>query len=379
MVAGECYLFKAKSASEAVVRRHFGADRAIEAKHPRGQGMARRGGRARRASFIVIVAGLSSAAMADGPPQLALPLACEPQKTCFIQSYVDLDASSKARDYACGSATYEGHSGVDFRVLSAHESASLPVLAAADGTVKGVRDGVADALDTATKPPTIAGQECGNGVVLDHGDGWETQYCHLRNASVAVRDGDRVTRGSKLGNVGTSGITEYAHLYVSVRHDGQVIDPFLPDVPPGGCQRGAPGMGVAVRTLWQPSVAAAFPYRNGQIIGAGLVSVAPDHRELERDHTRVEPVAVSSPAIVIYGRLINLLQGDRIRLVITGPFGALVETLTEPLHRDTARYTSFAGKKRKSSPWPQGRYEGRVQLVRDGAVVATNVVIQDLR
>ena len=341
--------------------------------------MAQRVGRALQAIVAIVSAILSPLANADDRPQFALPLACEPQKTCFIQSYVDLDASSKARDYACGSATYEGHSGVDFRVLSAHESASLPVLAAADGIVKGVRDGVADALDTTVKAPTVAGQECGNGVVLDHGDGWETQYCHLRNDSVVVRDGDRVTRGSKLGNVGTSGVTEYAHLYLSVRQSGQVIDPFLPDVPPGGCQRGAPGMGIAVRTLWLPSVAAAFPYRNGQIIGAGLVSAAPDHRQLERDHTRVEPAVVSSPAIVVYGRFINLLKGDRIRLVITGPFGALVETLTEPLDRDTARYTSFAGKKRKSSMWPPGRYEGRVELLCDGAVVATTVVAEDLR
>ena len=75
--------------------------------------------------------------------ELSLPLACEPHKTCFIQSYVDLDPGPGARDYACGGATYEKHNGIDFRLLSADAAKKgFAVLASADGKVKATRDGV---------------------------------------------------------------------------------------------------------------------------------------------------------------------------------------------------------------------------------------------
>ncbi len=139
---------------------------------------------------------LVQTSLAESRLELSLPLACEPHKTCFIQTYVDIDPGPGIKDYACGGATYEQHSGVDFRVLSAAVTKSpVPVLAAADGTVKGFRDGVADIFFKKAKPDDVAGRECGNGVILDHGDGWETQYCHLRQGSLRVAKGQSVKRG----------------------------------------------------------------------------------------------------------------------------------------------------------------------------------------
>ncbi len=337
----------------------------------------------KRFALLVLMQSLCSLqATANDAPVLSLPVACEPHKTCFIQSYVDGDAGPGVRDYACGGATYDGHSGVDFRVLSAIPSASVPVLAAADGTVKGVRDGVADIFFSQSKKTDVAGRECGNGVVLDHGSGWETQYCHLRQGSVVVREGERMSRGAKLGDVGFSGMADFAHLHLSVRHNGKVVDPFLPSPPPGGCQRdelgSAPGVTPSQQSLWQRQVVAAFPYRNGQIIGAELVAGPPDHAALERDHTKIEPITIGSPAIVVYGRIINMLRGDRIRMIITGPLGSLIETTTEPLARNKASYTSYAGKKRKEPTWAPGTYEGRIEVLRDGAVIATRLTTTTL-
>jgi hypothetical protein len=39
----------------------------------------------------------------------------------------------------------------------------------------------------------------------------------------------------------------------------------------------------------------------------------------------------------------------------------------------------FAGKKRQDKPWPPGRYEGRVEIVREGAVVAAKLGQIDLK
>ena len=53
----------------------------------------------------------------------------------------------------------------------------------------------------------ISGKECGNGVVLVHDDGYQTQYCHLKKGSVAVKKGARVSEGDLLGFIGMSGKT----------------------------------------------------------------------------------------------------------------------------------------------------------------------------
>lgn len=310
----------------------------------------------------------SNVAAADGP-QFALPLACDPRSTCFIQNYVDLDSGPGVRDFACGAATYDGHSGVDFRVLSAAATVpGVPVLAAADGVVKGRRDGVADLFLRDNPAGNTKGRECGNGVVLDHGNGWETQYCHMKQGSVSVADGQAVKQGDRLGDVGYSGHADFAHVHFSVRKDSKVIDPFLPDAVDGACQKNS-----RVTGLWKPEVAAKFSYKSGEIIGAGFAGGPPVLNALEIDHRNVPPAASTAPALVFYGRFINLLAGDRLRVVIDGPGGSFTEELTPPLDRNKATYMTFAGKKRKDRAWPPGRYEGRVEIVRDGAVIAARV------
>ena len=85
------------------------------------------------------------------------------------------------------------------------------------------RDGVADFA------PFRRGQDCGNGVLVDHGDGWETQYCHMKQGSVRVTSGDAVGAGAVLGQIGQSGMAAFPHLHLSVRHNADKIDPFAPE------------------------------------------------------------------------------------------------------------------------------------------------------
>lgn len=311
----------------------------------------------------------SAAVRSEGALQLSLPLDCEPRKTCFIQNFVDLDAGTGVRDFACGSATYDGHTGVDFRVLSAAAATSgVPVLAAADGVVKARRDGVTDIFMRNAKPGDIKGRECGNGVLIDHGDGWETQYCHMKQGSVAVAKDQTVKRGERLGEVGYSGKADFAHLHLTVRHNGKIIDPFLPDAIDGACQRDGKSAG-----LWKPEIVAKFRYKAGEIIGAGFAGEPPDHTVLETDHLRVTPVSATSPALLFYGRFLHVSAGDRFRVIITGPGGDILEEMTQPLPRHQAHHVAFAGKKRDERPWPAGRYEGRIELVREGAVIAASL------
>jgi murein DD-endopeptidase MepM/ murein hydrolase activator NlpD len=63
----------------------------------------------------------------------------------------------------------------------------------------------------------------GRVVLLDHGDGWQTRYAHLKR--IKVKEGDRVDRGSVIGTVGKTGNASGFHLHYEVIKDGTPIDP----------------------------------------------------------------------------------------------------------------------------------------------------------
>lgn len=318
--------------------------------------------------LLLLVA--SAAPAVAQSPQLSLPVACDPGVTCFIQQHVDLDPGPGARDYACGGATYDTHSGVDFRLLSAAVvNNKIAVLAAADGVVKGVRDGVRDIFVRDGGKDAVANRECGNGIVLEHPGGWETQYCHLRQGSVAVAKGQAITRGTRLGDVGFSGMADFAHVHVSVRHNGAIIDPFTGASPGAACAV-APDTS---KGLWDAATAAKLPYKDGEIIGAGFVSEPPDFNALEVDHTKVAPLAPSSSKLLFYARTMNLRGGDVLRLTVRGPGGFAVNAPETPIDQHKATYLSFAGQRLKGERWASGRYTGRVELVRNGRVIETRI------
>src|SRR6185436_18027159 len=140
---------------------------------------------------LIFAPALGSGAEVETPIALALPLACEFGKTCFIQQYFDHDPSPGALDYRCGPMSYDGHDGVDLRVPTlAAQRTGVPVLAAAEGVVRGVRDGMPDVSIRAAGIESVRGRECGNGVVLLHAGGWETQYCHMAKDSLRVKNGE---------------------------------------------------------------------------------------------------------------------------------------------------------------------------------------------
>jgi murein DD-endopeptidase MepM/ murein hydrolase activator NlpD len=95
---------------------------------------------------------------------------------------------------------------------------SVIVVAAAAGTVLATRDGTPDQLiRSQADRAEIANRECGNGVVIDHGENWQTQYCHIRRGSIGVKQGDRVEPGQKLGEIGYSGDAAFPHVHLTVR------------------------------------------------------------------------------------------------------------------------------------------------------------------
>lgn len=64
----------------------------------------------------------------------------------------------------------------------------------------------------------------GNYIIMDHGNGVQSEYAHLN--SIGVRGGQTVAAGAKIGTVGSTGISTGAHLDFRIKQNGSYIDPL---------------------------------------------------------------------------------------------------------------------------------------------------------
>ncbi|RME15285.1 MAG: M23 family metallopeptidase [Alphaproteobacteria bacterium] len=309
-------------------------------------------------STLLLVAVLLAAPARAEAPRLALPVDCRLGETCFIQNYVDEDPGPGARDFACGGLTYDGHKGTDFALPTLADMArGVTVRAAAGGVVKAVRDGMPDTGLDGTAPEVLAGKDCGNGVVIAHGDGWETQYCHLKSGSITVGRGARVAAGTALGRVGLSGRTEFPHLHLSLRHNGQVIDPFAAN--------GAETCGGG-ESLWQEPIG----YAPGGIAAVGAAPGLPDFSAIKSGDAAHPALPASAPALVGWAHVWGARAGDRLQIELRTPSGAVFIARDLPLERSQARLFRAVGRKAGNAPWETGVWTISARLVRGGETVA---------
>ncbi len=321
----------------------------------------------RKPVLAAAILSLGLAAGAAAPPsapfQLALPLDCTPGRDCLVQNYTDHDPTPGRRDFACGPLTYDHHQGTDFRIPDmAAQRRGVKVLAAAPGVVLRVRDGVDDISFRDLPTPVPSNRACGNGLIIQHAGGWQTQYCHMARGSLRVHEGEKVSTGTVLGLVGLSGQTEFPHLHLSVRENKQDVDPFAYGAAPGQCNGG--------RSLWRPELQAELRYRPRSVLNAGFADAPLTMPQVEQGNLRAP--GAGSDVIVAYVRAIGLRTGDVQQLVVQGPKGGVIVRQTSPaLARDKAQQLVFAGS-RTHGRWAAGRYSADYRVLNGGAVVLTS-------
>lgn len=94
------------------------------------------------------------------------------------------------------------HEGLDFMA-----NTGTPIYAAARGIVS-----------TAEQTP-----DYGKIVKIDHGSGIETRYAHT--SLLVVKAGERVEKGQKIAEVGSTGRSTGPHLHYEIRFNGNPLDP----------------------------------------------------------------------------------------------------------------------------------------------------------
>lgn len=95
------------------------------------------------------------------------------------------------------------HAGTDFA-----GSRGTPIVAAGDGTV------------------IFAGRQSGYGLMVElrHRNGYTTRYAHL--SRLRVGEGERVSRGERIGDMGNTGRSTGTHLHYEVRRNGDPVNPM---------------------------------------------------------------------------------------------------------------------------------------------------------
>ncbi len=307
-------------------------------------------------------------AMAAMPEDLVLPLDCTPGQDCWVVRYVDHDPGPGAKDYTCGGMTGDKHNGTDFAIRDLGVmSSGVLIRAAAAGKVSAVRDGMEDRLIDDSTSVSVGGRECGNGVRVDHGDGWFSLYCHMRRGSPLVKEGDDVIAGQPLGLIGLSGQTSFPHLHFDLRHHDQAVDPFT-----GPNRTSACGGGEAA--LWHRDVLEAIDDQPPLLTNSGITTSVPEKVDLRKGWHQARALPATSPSLTLWIDGYWFEKGDQVRFLLIGPDERVIIDRQFDVGGDHQRWFSFASAPRPPGGWPDGRYQGEVEVRRVGRTIREALV-----
>jgi len=222
---------------------------------------------------------------------LHLPIEGEYGKDFIIVNYVDWGNGNEILDYQCGNKTYNGHEGTDFVIRSfAMMDTSVNVLAAADGVVTFIKDGL---FDREKQSDTTKG--LGNYIALRHFNGYYSYYGHLAYPSINVMEGDTVSAGQRMALVGSSGNSSDPHLHFELWWDSlELVDPFK-----GGCGN--------ANSLWLDTT----PYDTTfDIWTSGLTNFIPNLDTLREEPIKINHFNAADESITYWSILYGLREGD---------------------------------------------------------------------
>lgn len=301
-------------------------------------------------------------------PKLTWPVDCELGETCWVARYMDRQPGPEKADYMCKAQTEDKHNGTDIvlRDLGVMKS-GVDVRAAAAGRVLALRNGMPDIAVTKERRAQILQQGCGNVLIIGHGGGWQTQYCHLKKDSLLVKKGDRVIAGQPIAQVGLSGITEYPHLHFMVQRRKaknaiQYYDPFDGGVLEQGCKAATND---EEGSLWSTPI-----NHVGPVVMPPLVA---DLRVTRQTlwQAQASEMPSDAPVLFIQARGFHTLTGDVWRFSLEGPSGTIKFAHDVKQTRQRQLVGANANFKQPSGGFNVGSWTATVTLLRNGIAMGS--------
>ena len=308
---------------------------------------------------VLIIVSFTVITFASSSPKFGLPISCNLGKNCYIMHYVDLDPTPKEVDFGCGRQTYDTHNGTDFGIANLQVmKQGVSVTAIADGVVLRVRDGVEDDLiSNQEEKKAIEGKECGNGIVIKHENGWESQYCHLNQNSIIVKNGMKVKKGTVLGMVGTSGLSSFPHVHLSIRNNGKIVDPFVGITDKTGCE-------IKKNSLWDRSI----NYIPTGLIDAGFADEIPTQQKLWEGKFYLHQINSKSPQLLFWINMFGVLENDIEYFQLVNPNNQVIINQENPIKKSSRLWMTYTGKNNKST-LEKGIWIGNYKLIRNNQII----------
>ncbi|MCR9212941.1 MAG: M23 family metallopeptidase [Proteobacteria bacterium] len=285
-----------------------------------------------------------------------------------------MDPGKGAKDYMCGPLSYNTHKGTDIRLKTVSQmDEGVAVLAAADGKVVKVRDGIEDQYFedyTEEIRAQIRKLGLGNAIIVSHGDGWSSIYSHLKKGSLKVTEGQKIKKGDPLGYVGMSGLTSFPHLHFQVMSRKKVIDPF------SGPQKTTPCTHTE-KNLWTPEARSLVTYVPTGLLSSGFsIDIPKSRRQLESGEFHQETLSSNSPTLIFSALYFGSQKGDIVEIRIKNPDGEVLrEYVSKPAQKDQISKYFYSGVKRPKAGWKKGLYRGEFTLRREGFTLQDNTEI----
>jgi len=296
--------------------------------------------------------------LAQENPAFVFPLDCNLGQDCWVLNYVDLDAEDGAAvDFSCGARSVDGNNGTDFTVKNRKiMEDGVDVLAAADGEILRRRDGQSDTPKTPDELAeiTATNRDCGNGVVIDHGGGVQSVYCHLKQGSIAVQAGQTIKAGQKIAQLGASGLAEIPQLHFGIVWEGAVMDPF------SGLHTGS-DCGAVKQSLWRDKNTQYVPL---SIFDAGFRTAVPDFQAIKMGERNPQTLPNGAQALTFWMGYLGAAAGDEIVITITQPDGERFVRRRYRQKEDAAQQFYYSGRKINGGILQQGIYNGEVSVTR---------------
>ncbi len=323
--------------------------------------------------FIWVCTLLISASV-QAQPALEIPLSCELGGTCFIVDLYDhgrgFDESRSPymMDYTGGKRTTDDHYGTRFQIYNsrlANEGAII--MAAADGVVTSVRNKMPSDPYAVSVLGSRLSKSVGNSVVVDHGNGWETQYNGMMQDSIPVVKGDTVKVGQTLGKIERHTGLNYPSMQFVVRHKSIPVDPFV------GLYEGMFNKGMERKPLWKNDFEETAFTKDVGLVATGFSKEVPDIERVKRSMLDSSYFRGDDDQILFWGYAFGLKKGDKVTLSLYNPKGRMVSRHEETLPKDQERYFSYVGRKAETYGLPEGVYRGSVTVKRDGEELLSDV------